>query len=59
MAGTGQMRHVLIIVNGVVVLAKPFSEHLPSFSFLPAFSFSFLPSNVPLFVFLVLSPCST
>lgn len=35
---------------------KPFSEHLPSFSFLPAFSFSFLPSNVPLLVFLVLSP---
>lgn len=37
-------------------MSKPFSEHLPSFSFLPAFSFSFLPSNVPLLVFLVLSP---
>lgn len=37
-------------------ISKPFSEHLPSFSFLPAFSFSFLPSNVPLLVFLVLSP---
>lgn len=35
---------------------KPFSEHLPSFSCLPAFSFSFLPSNVPLLVFPVLLP---